>query len=138
MSSQHVTDQLLSYISGELDNFQKRNIETHLAGCTDCKRELVSMRQIWADLGTLPEQHPSENLRTHVYSMIDAYEQGERTARAPESRPGFLERIVLRNPLIQFGLAILLVVAGGMIGYRLHVEQTDGAQLYQLQTQVKD
>lgn len=138
MSTQHATEQLLAYVSGELDDYQIRNIEAHLAGCTDCRRELASLQQIWEDLGTLPEKHPGEHLRANVYSMIDAYEQGERTARSQESRPGFLERFLLGNPVIRFGLAILLLVAGGVIGYRLHTEPVDGTQLYQLQAQVKD
>lgn len=138
MSTQHVTEHLPSYISGELDDYQKRNIELHVAGCAECKRELVSLHQIWTDLGTLPEHQPSEHLRAQFYGMIDAYEQGEHAARLKEPRPGFFEKFALRNPLIQFGLAILLLIAGGLIGYRLHVEQTDGSRLYQLQAQVKD
>ncbi len=55
----HVTHQMQSYLDGELTAAEAEVLESHVAGCSACRRELVATRQLWAQVdlaGPLPDQ----------------------------------------------------------------------------------
>lgn len=137
MNTNHVSEHLLAYVSDDLDDYRKRTVEQHLSACPECKNELVSLQQVWTDLGTLPEQQPSESLRARVYGMIDTFERGKNQMRTQGASP-WKYFFQFKNPAIQFGLAAALLLVGGLAGYQLRVERSNQNQLSQLQHQVKD
>lgn len=57
---------LQDYLDGELVPEQVRAIETHLAGCADCAREVASYRLVFERLENLPLWEPSPALVDRV------------------------------------------------------------------------
>jgi anti-sigma factor RsiW len=49
-----VEDLLEAYVDGDLEPFEGRLVEAHLAGCATCREELALSRQVRQELRTLP------------------------------------------------------------------------------------
>lgn len=47
-------ERLSAYLDGELSMAERADLEAHLSGCAECRRELASLRQTKALLGALP------------------------------------------------------------------------------------
>ncbi len=130
MNMNHVNEQLLAYLSGELDTQQERSVREHLAECELCKKEMETINAFWSSLNLLPQEQPSDAMRERFYTMLQdtIEEQAERVPKRKVSvSSNWLERL-FPKPVIQFGFALLLVVAGGFAGYLFRQPQQQQVQ----------
>ena len=137
----HIQDRLAEYLTDDLGRRERAEIDAHLQGCTLCREEYDALLRLWSKLGALPEEQPSEKVRVRFYSMLEAYQEGLR--HAPSST-GFLaaaNRVVERfwpaQPVFQFGIAALLLVAGGFAGSRFSGDAGDQNEISELRGEVR-
>ncbi len=120
MNTNHVKEQLLAYLCGELDKGQERIVHEHLSACEPCRKEMETINAFWSSLSMLPQEQPSDAMRERFYTMLqDTME--EQTERVPKRKPvssstNWFERFFPR-PVLQFGFALLLVLVGGYAGF---------------------
>ncbi len=43
---------------------QLKEIENHLEGCADCRKEFEAAKKVWDLMGEIPQPEPSESMRT--------------------------------------------------------------------------
>lgn len=63
-----MTDLLLAYVDGILDDVRRRAVEQHMADCTDCWRYLSTYRQTVA----LGRALRDEEMPAEVYERLEA------------------------------------------------------------------
>ncbi|MCG8605325.1 zf-HC2 domain-containing protein [bacterium] len=115
--SQYVSD----YLIGQLGEKRTAQIDDHLVTCASCQGELESLKTVWGKLGSLPEIEPSDSLRLRFDSMLEAYHAGHNTAEKQRWLEGvsqFLDRFWVRQPALQLGFAVAMLVVGLFLGSR--------------------
>ena len=141
MRCQDIQQKFPDYLIGDIDSKTRKVIQSHIADCSTCREELESLSSIWAKLGVLPEERPSDDLRTRFYSMLEAEKQELTQPRAPrgfrKSFSGWLEGWWPRRPAFQFSVALLLLVIGLTAGYFLNPKGQASQDLAQLRQEVQ-
>lgn len=121
MKCEQVIAKIPDYLAGALSDQILSGIEDHLLSCASCKAEVEGLSTTWERLGKLPEEAPSEAVRTRFYAMLEAYQSGQALAASrPRLRAAmnhWLERWWPRQPVFQFGLALALLVIGLLGGF---------------------
>ena len=119
-TAKHVVDLLPDFLTGSFDETERTAIQTHLQTCSSCRHEFESLSTLWNTLGVLPQEKPTPQMRERFNAMLAAYEQGVRHA---SSRTSFLDtldalvtRLWPRRPVIQFGIALLMLLMGAVAG----------------------
>lgn len=92
----HLHEELSAYISGELDEQERRKAEEHLAGCNDCMEQLQKLQRLDALLGQLDELEAPPDF---VQEVLARAEQ-ERKVVPFRARRGFA--ILLAAAVIAF------------------------------------
>ena len=138
MTSNHVSDDLTGFISGNLDAETSERIRVHLADCASCRGEFLAMNTLWESLGRLPDETPDESVRARFYEMLKTYQQTDHRAIARPAMPGdgWLARLFPKRPIIQLALTLAAVACGVLLGYQFKHEHTDGPELTQLHQEV--
>jgi hypothetical protein len=120
----HVLNQLPDYLGGALQPAEKSRVEQHLKSCKSCAREYASLSRMWTDLGSLPVETPSPRLRENFYAELDRRRSGRAMVRTPGL--GLLDRlnqgigkIWPKQPAIQFAVAVVFLLVGYVIGFRI-------------------
>jgi hypothetical protein len=143
MECKDYREQFTSLLTDTLGQTERSKIETHLAGCADCRREFEAARKIWDLMGDMPQPEPSENMRTGFDSILSNFKE---------------ELVVKKNPLNEWitklteywsrqaqprlAFSLLLVALGLFCGYILHQPDRTATsynrQIDSLSSQVSD
>lgn len=141
MRCQDIQTKFPDYLIGDIDSKTKKDLQSHIADCSTCREELESLSSIWAKLGVLPEERPSNDLRTRFYSMLEAQkhelEQQKARSRFRKIFPGRLEGWWPRRPAFQLSLSLLFLVFGLATGYFLSSKGQAPQELVQLRQEVQ-
>src|SRR5262245_3770324 len=65
------------YLDGELDRGAVDELETHLAGCANCRNELASLEQLRANVRDAPRYRAPRALRDQLRGLKNAAEPAE-------------------------------------------------------------
>jgi anti-sigma-K factor RskA len=79
MKCERIAELLPDYLQGNLNHEQDDQVETHLEGCTDCRAEVAT----WRELAMLPQEQPGPGGRMRFKAMLDAYLEGRGAQAAP-------------------------------------------------------
>jgi len=115
------------------------SIESHLASCVRCRSELESLGTLWNKLGALPAESPSPGMRMRFQAMLEGYEAGRglTSGRIGARRGASWLRNWLRPALaFQFGYAVVLLIAGGLVGHFLPFRKGDTGEIAQLRSEI--
>jgi hypothetical protein len=115
MSCERTTEWLSDRLKGELSAEDERLLETHLAGCPACRAEADAVTALWADMGAIEDDVPHERMRARFHAALAAYEQ--RLGDRPLDR--FIERLWPKEPVLQAGIALVLLLVGLVAGNAL-------------------
>jgi anti-sigma factor RsiW len=140
MKCKDLKDRLADYLLGGGDEAVNAEISAHLADCRGCSSEYESLSRLWDKLGLLGDAEPSKTMRARFYSMLDGYKDGiELSMQQQKGRSGlneWLGRILPATAVLQFALAVLLLVAGAVIGRIFSIEGRSSSEMAQLREEV--
>ena len=121
MECKEYREQFPLLLTDALDQPQRSEIERHLAGCADCRKEFEAAQKIWDLMGEIPQPEPSEAMRTNFDSILANYKE-ELIARKNPIGEWIIKLREYWSMQAQPRLAFsLLLVAVGLIGgYLLH------------------
>jgi hypothetical protein len=89
-----VAPELPALITGELDESAEANLESHLASCPRCRRDLIEMRRLIGLVSRAPLEHrPPEHLEGDVFTFLELEPVAEAARSAPleHEAPPYLE-----------------------------------------------
>lgn len=101
------TEQLSSYMDGEVGHAETREVEVHLASCPSCRGRLSSMRRLIVEIRRLERAAPPPDMAYQVKAQVAAY--GE--VRTLRSRARDLFRSLVFQPSYRSAVAMGLAVA---------------------------
>ena len=122
--SNHVLNRLPDYLGGKLNAPERSMIERHLASCKACQREYAALSETWTEFARLPDEVPSPMLRKNFYAELERHKSASKLRHAPEQRGidrlnAFLVRLWPKQPAIQFGIALVCLLVGYIVGFRI-------------------
>jgi hypothetical protein len=123
MECKDYREQFTALLSDSLNQKQRIEIEIHLAGCADCRKEFEDARTIWDLMGEIPQPEPSARMQNSFDVMLANFKEEVRVKVKRNPVGEWLNRIreywsLQAQPRLAFSL--LLVAAGLMGGYLLH------------------
>lgn len=113
-------ERLLDFVTGRMDEADRTAFLQKQAArgkdAADLVAEADALRALWDGLGRLPEPEPSPELRAHFYQMLHA-EMAAAARPSPLDRLNtWLDRWWPRQPAMQAGLALALLLVGLGLG----------------------
>lgn len=142
MRCKNIQEKFPDFLIGDIDKESKEEILSHVRTCSSCREELESLSEIWTKLGVLPEDRPSNNLRSRFYGMLEAYKKGLEHEKPRFSLHRLADDWVMRwwpkRPVFQFSLSLLILAVGLAAGYFLSTSATGNREFAQLQQEVRD
>jgi HEAT repeat protein len=121
MECKDYREQFTLLLTDALDQKERAEIENHLAGCTDCRKEFEAERKIWALMGEIPQPEPSVSMKANFDTILSNYKEELYSRRNPLKEWMIKVHeywIMQAQPRLAF--SILLVVSGLILGYVLH------------------
>lgn len=117
----------------------RREVEEHVAGCAVCREEAAVLGALWVELGDLPLEAPSPQLRAGFYHMLEAYRLGERGVGKPplKRRWDWLHSLWPSQPAVQLAMAGLALVFGLVAGHLYTARSHDQQRIAQLQSEMQ-
>ncbi len=141
MKCDQIKERFSDYLTGEIDDMARRDIQEHVTSCDPCREELESLSVIWTKLGVLKEEQPSKNLRTRFYANLEEYKQNlQQESSVPQKRgllSSLFKPLMPVKPAFQFSFAALFLVVGLTAGYFLRGGLKGGGEIAQLRQEVR-
>ncbi|WP_201983494.1 zf-HC2 domain-containing protein [Hymenobacter rubidus] len=122
MNCEHVKDQLVDYLSGQLSAPEQAALTAHLADCADCREELQATQRLWQAMGTVRVPEPDEHLRPEFYAMLSAFKD-EMKATPDYSLKGLWHwwlNLEVPRPILRAVYSLCLLGVGLAGGYWLN------------------
>lgn len=101
--------------TGVLDGEDHPEAHTHLASCPRCRALLTDLESIQTTARSLPSYQPNDYLWNRIQRA--ALEEGLWTQPAPARWLGWLETPALPSPAFAGALAMMFLLAAGLVGY---------------------
>src|SRR4051812_29857574 len=110
-----------AWVLGALDDDEAWRFSAHLEVCASCRDEVERLRVAAAVLPlAAPPVEPPPELKARLMGIVEAEARDRRAAAEPAKPPSrwraWLEALQAR-PALAAGLAALLIVAGGVVGF---------------------
>jgi hypothetical protein len=107
MTCDKIQERFADYLTGDLDETGRRDVQAHFLDCAACREDLENLTVIWAKLGVLPEEQPGGGLRHRFYTMLEEYKDKLETGRA--GRRGWFS---FQRPAFAAAFSVFLLLAG--------------------------
>jgi hypothetical protein len=115
MTCEKTQEWFADYLTGDLDETGRREVQEHILDCAACRQDLEDLTVIWAKLGVLPEEQPGGGLRHRFYTMLEDYKDGlEAERRAAKTGPGrgWRDWFSFRQPAFAASFSVFLLLLG--------------------------
>ena len=121
MECKDYREQFTSLLTDTLHLNERSELESHLAVCADCRKELEAARKVWDLMGEIPQPEPSASMKTSFDAMLNNFKAEAILKRNPVG--DWINRIreywsLQAQPRLVFSL--MLVAIGLIGGYLLH------------------
>jgi hypothetical protein len=141
MNCDKVQERFADYLTGDLEEPARLEVQDHISSCASCRAEIENLTAVWAKLGVLPEEQPSGELRHRFYAMLEDY-KGQLEASGPASRgarvfSGWREWFSFRRPSFAASFSVFLLLLGVGTGW-LVSGGGNSARLSSLQREAQD
>jgi anti-sigma factor RsiW len=127
MNCEKAQEKFADYLTGDLDEAGRREVQEHILTCAPCREDLENLTVVWAKLGVLPEEQPGGELRHRFYAMLEEYKDGlearEKTARRAGNAAGWRDWFTFRRPAFAASLSAFLLLLGVGAGWLLNEVQ---------------
>lgn len=115
MTCERTVELLSDRLAGLLSDDDAARLDGHLGTCAACREEADAIDALWADMGSIEDDVPSERMRARFHAALAAYEDRARTSTMDR----WLERVWPRRPVLQLATAAALLVVGLVAGRAL-------------------
>ncbi len=113
MTLEEIRSLIPPYLSGQLTAAEKTAFESQLASNSALRIELEELRSVWDELGSIPQEQPSDAVRARFYQKLNSVA----TSRRPLSDGGFAWwKSGLGGLVRQSALACVVFVVGLYVG----------------------
>lgn len=121
MECKDYREQFGALLTDGLEPTERQEVESHLSGCSECRKEFESARKVWDLMGEIPQPEPAETMKTSFNVMLSDYKEELITRKNPVGE--WIVRIreyfsLKTHPRLAFSL--LLIAVGFIGGYILH------------------
>lgn len=70
MSHEEIKLLLQDYLENLLDESERKNIESHLSICSECRKELADLKELIYSIESLPELEPPNDIKDFVMARV--------------------------------------------------------------------
>lgn len=115
---EHMEDQLVSLVLGELSEQQRSQVSAHVAECDECRAELRRLEQLLQCAGRRKSFSADESLLESARDGLLAAVSSEQTRiiARPDFRRAFEWRRIMLSPIMKIAAAAVVAVAAGLFG----------------------
>jgi len=122
MECKDYREQFTAMLNDDLHVLQRSEIENHLVGCEECRKEFETARKIWDLMGEIPQPEPSESMQRGFDAILSNF----------KSETLVIKRIPIGEWINKFhefwnlqaqprlAFSLVLVAIGLIGGYLLH------------------
>jgi anti-sigma factor RsiW len=114
--SEHDPSQLGAYVLGALEPDEVREVDEHLAGCAECRAELVELEEMKEFLGEVPPEAFLDGPPTDGDLLLQRTLREVRAASAPQQAPAVTTPIAPKKRTRWLAVAAAVVVLVGAVG----------------------
>jgi hypothetical protein len=122
---------IAQYLAGQLMAEEKSGFEEQVAADAELLQEVEELRELWDELGSLPQEQPSPVLRARFYQRLNALEREGRAA--PVARASWWNLSVWK----QVAAAVLVFGLGMYLGQIRRDEGRRADEMVQMRAQVQ-
>lgn len=102
---------MADYLSGDLNEQDRKALECHLSQCSTCDQMVLEMRSNWQKVQAMPEQDPGPELRSKFYTMLaEEKAKGSRSFSIRKKLNDFLNLFWPKEPVKQLGFTFAIVI----------------------------
>jgi hypothetical protein len=139
MTCDKIQERFADYLTGDLDEAGRADVQSHIAACAACREDLENLTLAWAKLGVLPEEQPSGAVRTRFYAMLEEAKAALPGATAPAApRPRWTDWFSFRQPAFAASFSAFLLLVGLAAGWLLSRGRAGGAEYASLSRELQD
>ena len=142
MTCEKIQERFADYLTGDLDEAGRADVQAHILGCKACREDLEDLTVVWAKLGVLPEEQPGGAVRSRFYAMLEdakAALEAERKAAAQAARqPRLAGWFTFRRPAFAASFSAFLLLVGIGAGWLLNGGPRAGERYAGLSREVQD
>jgi hypothetical protein len=142
MNCDKIQERFADYLTGDIDEQSRREVQDHIAACASCRAEIEDLTAVWAKLGVLPEEQPSGELRHRFYAMLEDYKgqvEGAGTvSRRARVLSNWREWFTFRRPSFAASFSAFLLMLGLGTGWLVSGGGGNSARLSSLQREAQD
>ena len=142
MNCERTQEKFADYLTGDLDEGGRREVQEHILACAPCREDLENLTVVWAKLGVLPEEQPGGELRHRFYAMLEEYKDGlesrEKTAPRAGGTTGWRDWFTFRRPAFAASFSAFLLLVGLGAGWLLNGGRGGGERYAGLSREVQD
>jgi len=138
MTCDKIQERFADYLTGDLDEAGRTDVQSHIAACAACREDLENLTLIWAKLGVLPEEQPSSSVRGRFYAMLEDYKASLPATAPAAPRARWTDWFSFRRPAFAASFSVVLLLAGLGIGWLLSRGRAGGPGYASLSREVQD
>jgi hypothetical protein len=139
MTCEKTQERFADYLTGDLDEAGRADVQAHILGCPACRGDLEDLTVVWAKLGVLPEEQPGSAVRTRFYAMLE--DEKRRAAQAAVAtatpRTRFADGFSFRRPAFAASFSAVLLLVGLGAGWFLSGVRPGGTSYARLSSEVQ-
>jgi HEAT repeats/Putative zinc-finger len=110
---------LTALLNDQLTGEERASVDTHVAGCEDCRRELENSRRIWELMDDVPNPEPPAGTLVRFNAMLDTYKDSIAADERATGVWGKLRQLFTLQPGFAVAYSLFLIVAGLGLGHWL-------------------
>lgn len=138
MTCEKIQEKFADYLTGDLDEAGRADVQAHILGCPACREDLENLTVVWSKLGVLPEEQPGGAVRTRFYAMLEAEKRAAQAAAPAAPRRRFADCFTFRRPAFAASFSAALLLVGLGAGWFLSGSRAGGASYARLSSEVQD
>jgi len=134
MTCERTQERFADYLTGDLEEAGRAEVQAHIAGCASCREDLENLSLAWAKLGVLPEEQPGSAVRSRFYAMLEDYTSSQ---PAPD-KARWTDWLSFRRPAFAAAFSAFVLLVGVGAGWVLSRGRIGGPDYASLSREVQD
>ncbi|HOW85764.1 MAG TPA: HEAT repeat domain-containing protein [Candidatus Aminicenantes bacterium] len=138
MTCEKIQEKYADYLTGDLDEAGRAEVQAHILGCQACREDLENLTVVWAKLGVLPEEQPGGAVRARFYALLEDEKRKAAAAAVPQARSRLADWLTFRRPAFAASFSVLLLLLGLGAGWFLSAGRPGRESYAALSREVQD